>query len=157
MSIGNYLLKKFFKPKLPTSSEVLQSQSEMVSGFLNTQLNKPVIAITGQYTALTVGFMIGVSYVGRASMPCPIVSDYLTLETKLVLGRVWPYSEYILKTLYKLTPEERWVFINTVDSFPRMEIPLIGDTPDGDEPSYEQCLITLTDNKFFEHVSKVKA
>ena len=157
MNIGKYLPKKLFKPKPPTAAQVLQSQSEMVSGFLNTQLNKPVIAVTGQHTALTVGFMIGVSHVGRASMPCPIVSDYLTLETKLVLGRVWPYSAYILRTLYKLTPEERWVFINTVDSFPRMEIPLVGDAPERDEPSYEQCLITLKDNKFFEHASKVQA
>jgi len=145
------------KTHTPSAKEILHSQHDWVKGYLDGYLNKPIIAVTGEHTPLVIGFLLGTRVIGDGLMPCPVVSDYVSLNTQLAIGRIWPYSDYILQTLCKLTPEQRWLLINTVDSFPRMQIPVAGDEPQEAEPTYEGYIDILNRNHYFEHVLKQKA
>lgn len=152
------MLKNLFnRIRKPNAREILHSQHDWIKSYLNGYLNRPIIAVTGQYTPLVIGFMVDVRPIGEGFMPCPVVCDYVSLNTQLALGRIWPYSEYILQTLCKLSAQERWVLINTVDSFPRIQIPTVGDAPTEVEYTYEQYIQMLQGNNFFELVHKQTA
>jgi hypothetical protein len=116
---------------------------------MHTFVGKPVIAVTGQYDDLRVGFVQAVNLDQSTGVPYPVVMDYVSLQTQVVFGRLYPWSDELLATLMKLTAQQRWAILNSADSISRLAVNLKHTPNDTPEKTYDEITAILQRNGFY--------
>lgn len=159
MSIGTLILTWLARDLIDTAYRAGENSADIGKlERLNTQLRlhmdklvgQPVIAITGQYDDPCVGYVQAVSRDQATGVAYPVVMDYVTLTTRAVFGRLYPWSDELLVTLMKLTAQERWAILNSVDSVSRLAVDLKHTPNDAPEKTHEEITAILKRNGFYK-------
>jgi hypothetical protein len=148
--LARHLIEAAYKKgKDQTDSERMQAINSWLHQSLNDLIGKPVIAITGQYDDPLIGFVVGVTLFTEDKIPYPVISNYVTLQSQAVFGRIWPWSQELQDTLFKLSPEERWTLFNSADSISKLSMPLNETVKEQPSLSQQEIMAKLEDNGFY--------
>lgn len=142
----------YLKGKKETDSERMQAVNSWLNKSLNELIGKPVIAITGEFDDPVIGFVVGVTVFTEDKLPYPIVSDYVTLQSQAVFGRVWAWSQELQDAIYKLTPVERWALFNSADSVSKLSMPLNETKKETPNLNEREIISKLQANGFYHLV-----
>ena len=132
----------------------LARRTEYSNAVVESLVGKPVICFGNHNGNPIVGFCVRSTKITQGHVPVPVVADYVTLETSLVLGKVFVFTHQRYVALLNMTGEQRWSLFGMDGNYNYYDLNVRYDEPEERLLEKAEVDALLDQNNFWQLLSE---